>query len=57
MNNALMADHHKYLARMITRIDCMVDEVRMGRQFSASAGLMGIVGRWLSLDPSTHRRI
>jgi hypothetical protein len=57
MKQALMADRHEYLARMITRIDGMVEEATKDRQFSAAAGLISIVGRWLALDPSTQRRI
>jgi len=57
MKRALLADRHEYLARMITRIDGMVEEAAADRQYSAAAGLVSIIGRWLSMDPSTNRRI
>jgi hypothetical protein len=57
MKKALLADRHEYLARMITRIDGAAQAAIEDRQFSAVAGLMSIVGRWLTLDPSTNRRI
>jgi hypothetical protein len=57
MKKALLGDRHEYLARMITKLDGMVEEAAADRQFSAAAGLVSIIGRWLSMDPSTQRRI
>jgi hypothetical protein len=57
MKKALMVDRHEYLGRMLTKIDGMVEEAAKDRQFSAAAGLISILGRWLSMDPSTNRRI
>jgi hypothetical protein len=56
MKRALLGDRHEYLSRMITKLDGMVEEAAADRQFSAAAGLVSIIGRWLSMDPKTTQR-
>jgi hypothetical protein len=57
MKNALMVDRHEYLARMLVRVEGMIEGAAEDRQYSAAAGLLSILGRWLYLDPNTNRRI
>ncbi|MCP9914488.1 hypothetical protein KBZ07_13995 [Cyanobium sp. BA20m-14] len=50
------SERHEYVSRMLTKVDGAIEAAIEDRQFSAAAGLIGIVGRWLSLDQSTTTR-
>ena len=55
MKRTLETDRHEYVSRMIAKIDGGIEGALEDRQYSAAAGLISIVGRWLSLDPSASR--
>ncbi len=42
---------------MITKIVSPIEAAFEDRQFSAAAGLISVVGRWLQLDPAAARRM
>lgn len=50
----LADDRPDYIAQMVARVEGMIEEAAADRQYSAAAGLLSILGRWLYLDPSTH---
>ena len=52
----LSADRPDYIGQMVVRIEGMAEAAARDRQYSAAAGLLGILGKWLSLDPNPPSR-
>ena len=52
----LSADRPDYIAQWVTRIEGMAEDAARDRQYSAAAGLISILGKWLSLDPNPPQR-
>ena len=55
MKKMLEGDRHEYISRMVGKLDGAIEGAIADRQYSAAAGLISIVGRWLSLDPTASR--
>jgi len=53
----LSADRPDYIAQMVVRIEGMAEDAARDRQYSAAAGLLGILGKWLVLDPTAGRGV